>query len=75
MNNTKYKFTIEYYFSRWHTGELNIKQTRIAILTASNRKEALEKVFDVDDNFIDVASMRFEEINYFPLCGAKMDLE
>jgi len=38
-----YKFTIEYYYLRYHTGKLNTDFTRTAIVYADNLTEAKKK--------------------------------
>jgi hypothetical protein len=57
-----YKFTIEYYFERYHTGALNYSSTRTGVVLASNRDEALKKIREVDNNYIGSAHITFEEV-------------
>lgn len=38
-----YKFTIEYYYIRYHTGELNTEVSRNAIVFAENLNEAIKR--------------------------------
>lgn len=57
-----YKFTIEYYFERYHTGALNPNKTREAVVLANNRAEAIKKIKAVDDCYLGVANARFEEM-------------
>lgn len=57
-----YKFTVEYYFSRYHTGSVNEERTRTAVVFANNRKEAVDKIREVDDHFIRSAKITFEEV-------------
>ena len=61
--NPKYRFTITYYYERDHTGYVDKSKTRTAVVTATNRKEAVQKVWQVDDNGISVASLKFEELD------------
>lgn len=63
-----YKFTIEYYFSRYHTGELNTRATRKCVVTAANRQEAINKVVEADSSAISIANMQFEEVQCCELC-------
>lgn len=64
MANKKqlYRFTIKYYYCRYHTGNLNTAATRTAVVTATSRSEAIQKVVQVDDNAISIANLEFEEI-------------
>ena len=75
MANEKrqYRFTIDYYFVRYHTGNLCKTQTRKAVIIAPNKAEVLRKLSDVDESWIAVANMVFEEVYNCPNCGAKMD--
>lgn len=57
-----YKFTIEYYFERYHTGALNYSRTRTGVVYANNRNEAVEKLREVDNSYIGSASLTFEEL-------------
>ena len=57
-----YKFIIEYYFSRYHTGELNYGVTRTAVVFANNTTEAIEKTEQADERFISIANLSFEEM-------------
>ena len=51
----KAKFTISYYYQHYHTGNINEKLTRTAIVYANNLDEAISKVVKLDDNFICIA--------------------
>ena len=57
-----YRFTIEYYFERYHTGALNYSRTRTGVALANNRKEAIEKVCKADSEYIRSANITFEEV-------------
>ncbi len=57
-----YKFTIEYYFKRYHTGALNYNCTRTGVVLANNRNEAVKKLCEVDNNYIASAQITFEEV-------------
>lgn len=56
------KFTIEYYCQKYHTGSVNYDKTRIGIVFAKNREEAVSKVRLVDNDYIEIKNMTFEEI-------------
>ena len=58
-----YKFKIDYYFNRYHTGAVITDRTRRGIVTANNRGEAVEKIRQADNNFISVANVVFEEVD------------
>ena len=63
-----YKFTIEYYYLRYHTGGINTGFTRTAIVYADNLTEAKKKIVKVDNDFECVAKVSFEEMvedNYY----------
>lgn len=51
----KAKFTISYHYQHYHTGNINEKLTRTAIVYADNLDEAISKVIKLDDNFICIA--------------------
>ena len=73
-----YRFAIEYYFSRYHTGELNKSVTRKCVVTAANRQEAINKLVEVDYSAISIANMEFEEVQcceFCKQCKAKMNEE
>ena len=57
-----YKFTIEYYCERYHNGDLNYLVTRTCVVFAKNRDEAVSKARLVDDNYISIKNMTFEQI-------------
>ena len=57
-----YKFTIEYYFERYHTGELNYSRKRTGVVLANNRNEAVKKLCEADNNYIHSANITFEEV-------------
>ena len=66
--NKMYKFTIEYYYVRYHTGGVNTDFTRTAIVYADNLTEAKERIAKVDSSFEGVAKVSFEEMvedNYY----------
>lgn len=56
-----YKFTIEYYFYCYHTGELNTRVTRTATVYAKNLGEAINKTAQVDNECKAIANVTFEE--------------
>lgn len=57
-----YKFTIEYYFERYHTGALNYNSKRQGRVFANNRSEAIAKIKEIDDNYIGAANIEYEEV-------------
>ena len=57
-----YKFTIEYYYERYHTGALNPNKTREASVLANTRKEAIGKIKDADACYLGIANAKFEEV-------------
>ena len=57
-----FKFKIDYYFNRYHTGVVMTDRTRSGIVTANNRGEAVEKIRQADNNFISIANVEFEEV-------------
>lgn len=57
-----YKFTVEYYYRRYQTGELNTEVTRTAILFANDRPEAFKKISQADGDFICSKRIMFEEM-------------
>ena len=56
-----YKFTIEYYYERYHTGALNPNKTRTGVVFAKNRSEAISKIELVDNNYLGIKNVTFEE--------------
>lgn len=56
------RFTIEYYYEKYHTGTVNCDKARTAVVFAKNKQEAIAKVRSVDDLFISIKNMTFEEI-------------
>ena len=56
------KFTIEYYYEKFHTGVLNYNKTRTAVVFANGREGAISKVRLADNNYIDIKNMTFEEV-------------
>lgn len=57
-----FRFTIEYYYERHHTGSINVDVTRKAVVIANNKEEALEKIQRADADYICVAELLFEEM-------------
>lgn len=57
-----YKFTVDYYYQRYHTGAIDDSKTRQAVVFANNRAEAIEKVRKVDSHFIRSARVGFAEM-------------
>ncbi|MBQ2897992.1 MAG: hypothetical protein IJE46_06725 [Clostridia bacterium] len=57
-----YKFTIEYYYERYHTGVLNPNKTRTGVVYAKNRSEAISKLKLVDNNYLGIQKATFEEV-------------
>lgn len=57
-----YRFTIDYYYETFHTGELNITETRRAMIIAKNKNEAIEKIKQVDEEYILLKYMCFEQL-------------
>lgn len=57
-----YKFTVEYYYMRYHTGNLDRTVTRTATVYAENLDEARKKIVKADNHFICVANVSFEEM-------------
>lgn len=51
----KAKFTISYYYEKYHTGNTNTDTTRTATVYANNLAEALIKVCEFDESFICIA--------------------
>ena len=58
-----FEFTIEYYFERYHTGEINTKDTREAVIYAHSKCGAIEKVKKVDNDYLCSKKISFSEIN------------
>ena len=58
-----YKFTIEYYFARYHTGALNYNKTRIGVVFANNRADAISKLKLVDNDYLGIKKVAFEEMD------------
>jgi hypothetical protein len=61
-----YKFTVEYYFERYHTGAINPNRTREAIVFANTKGEAINKIIKADAYFIGTAKVKFEEVERTP---------
>lgn len=59
-----YKFTIKYYFEKYDTGATNTEATRQAVVFAKTKTEARSKICAVDGDFIGIASVRFEEVEF-----------
>ena len=57
-----YKFTIEYCFERFHTGEFNYNCTRTGVVFAKSRNEAIKKLREVDDDYGCSKHITFEEV-------------
>lgn len=57
-----YKFTVEYYYRRYHTGSINTDVSRNATVYAENLDEARKKILKVDNDFKCVANVSFEEM-------------
>lgn len=57
-----YKFTIEYYFERYHTGALNPDRTRIGVVFAEDRSGAVSKLRLADNNYLGIKNATFEEV-------------
>lgn len=57
-----YKFTVEYYYERYHTGSINTEVSRNATVYAENLAEARKKIVKVDNDFECVANVSFEEM-------------
>lgn len=57
-----YDFTIEYYFERHHTGELNYGAKRTGLVRAKTLKEAEGKIKASDPSYIGTAEVSFEEV-------------
>ena len=57
-----YKFTVEYYYRRYHTGSINTEVSRKATVYAENLDEARKKILKVDNNFECVVNVSFEEM-------------
>lgn len=57
-----YKFTVEYYYMRYHTGNLDKTVTRTATVYAENLDEARKKIVKADNDFECVANVSFEEM-------------
>lgn len=57
-----YDFTIEYYFERHHTGELNYGAKRTGLVRAKTLKEAEDKIKASDPAYISTAEVSFEEV-------------
>ena len=56
-----YKFTIEYYHEKYHTGDINYNKTRAATVFAKDRESAISKIRLADNDYIGVAFMQFVE--------------
>ena len=57
-----YKFTVEYYYRRYHTGSINTEASRKATVYAENLDEARKKILKADNNFECVVNVFFEEM-------------
>lgn len=57
-----YKFTVEYYYVRYHTGCINTDVSRNATVYAENLDEVKKKILKVDNDFECVANVSFEEM-------------
>lgn len=57
-----FKFTITYYFDVYHTGEVNTNKARIGVVSAANKEKAVDKIKQVDKDFVCVADLVFEEM-------------
>lgn len=57
-----YDYTIEYYFERHHTGELNYGATRTGLVRAKTLAEAEAKIKVSDPSYICTANVSFEEV-------------
>ena len=57
-----YKFTVEYYYGRYHTGRINTEVSRNATVYAENLDEARKKIVKADNDFECVANVSFEEM-------------
>lgn len=60
-----YKFTIKYYFEKYHTGATNTEATREAVVFAKTKTEARSKICAVDGDFIGIARLEFEEMEIY----------
>ena len=58
-----YKFTIEYYFERYNAGVLNPNKTRTGVVFAKNRSEAISKLKLVDNDYLGIKKVAFEEMD------------
>ena len=56
-----YKFTIEYYYEKYHTGVLNPNKTRTGSVFAKNRSEAIAKLKLADNDYLGIEKVTFEE--------------
>ena len=57
-----YKFTVEYYYRRYHTGNLDKTVTRTATVYAESLNEATKMIVKADNDFKCVANVSFEEM-------------
>lgn len=57
-----YRFTIDYYYEKFHTGELNRGKQRQAVVIAKTKEEAIEKIKQVDEEYILLKCMCFEQL-------------
>lgn len=57
-----YKFTVEYYYRRYHTVSASTVVSRNATVYAENLDEARKKILKVDNDFECVANVSFEEM-------------
>lgn len=56
-----YKFIIDYYCERYHTGDLNYNLTRTGVVYSKNSKEAIDKLKEVDNEYKGTKNLTFEE--------------
>lgn len=56
-----YKFTIEYYYEKCCKDDMKFIETRIGVVYARNKTEAIEKLKKVDENYITFKDLTFEE--------------
>lgn len=57
-----FKFTIEYYYSKYHSGDIDCNKTRVGIVYAKSKDVAILKVRLTDNSFIEIKNMTFEEV-------------
>ena len=54
------KFTIDYYYKKYHTGDTNKEEWRTATVIANTLEEALNKVRTIDPSYIMDRNVSFE---------------